>query len=506
MLIKKKQLATAAPFAADNSGALDLAAGGVTNTHLASGIDGSKISNATMPGSVLTNNSVAGAKLQSNTVGADKLEQAVLNMINRGTTVREPVLVVEQLISDGASSGIAPATLIAVTATLPTANDTLVIKDGTGTETFTFKATAGSPFEVTIGANEAACAANIAAAVNADSVRYSAVVETTLDKIRDPVVVIYRKIAVASGSETSRVYQGVGTSLRFIAFGPSQTALRYDGTISSSGSVTSYTSSDLVALPTSDPTNANFGFGRVVAGLIDGDLRFIMADNTGYAFDLDGNTWNLGLGGSVSAGGVGPTELNASVAGAGLSGGNGAALSVNVDNTGIEIAADTLQLKNGGVTTAKLAATSVTAAKLGNDVAGNGLGGGNGSALTVTAANASVNVSSSGVKAAIPSDDDLGKNTAGAVAGGDDQDTGLTVAGTPAAVACEFSVFVNGLKVQVGNGVKTNCDCYFSGDAGTTARAFGSIANGDAFYWNCTTAGYPLATSDEIDFSYPSTV
>lgn len=75
-------------------------------------------------------------------------------------------------------------------------------------------------------------------------------------------------------------------------------------------------------------------------------------------------------------------QLDSAAAGAGLGFAAGV-LSVNVDDSGIEIATDTLQLKDLGVSTAKLAATSVTAAKLGSDVAGTGLGGGNGAALTV---------------------------------------------------------------------------------------------------------------------------
>jgi trimeric autotransporter adhesin len=45
-------------------------------------------------------------------------------------------------------------------------------------------------------------------------------------------------------------------------------------------------------------------------------------------------------------------KIAAAVAGDGLAGGGGTALSVNVDNVGIEIATDTLQLKNAGVTAA----------------------------------------------------------------------------------------------------------------------------------------------------------
>lgn len=86
---------------------------------------------------------------------------------------------------------------------------------------------------------------------------------------------------------------------------------------------------------------------------------------------------------SVKSNSISETHLTASVAGDGLAGGNGTALSVNVDATTIEINTDALRVKDLGISTAKLAATSVTAAKLGSDVAGAGLAGGNGAAITV---------------------------------------------------------------------------------------------------------------------------
>jgi hypothetical protein len=48
-----------------------------------------------------------------------------------------------------------------------------------------------------------------------------------------------------------------------------------------------------------------------------------------------------------------------------------------------ETGGDTFSIKNGGVGTTQLASTSVTASKLGIDVAGSGLSGGNGSALAI---------------------------------------------------------------------------------------------------------------------------
>jgi len=66
-----------------------------------------------------------------------------------------------------------------------------------------------------------------------------------------------------------------------------------------------------------------------------------------------------------------------------LTGGSGSKLAWNPDGTTLEINANAARIKDLGVSTAKLAATSVTAAKLGSDVAGAGLAGGNGSALSV---------------------------------------------------------------------------------------------------------------------------
>jgi hypothetical protein len=83
-------------------------------------------------------------------------------------------------------------------------------------------------------------------------------------------------------------------------------------------------------------------------------------------YSADGTTLTLtGTQFSVTSAGITGTQLAASVAGNGLAGGAGSALSVNVDSTTIEINADTL----------RVAASA----------AGNGLTGGGGSALAVGA-------------------------------------------------------------------------------------------------------------------------
>ena len=61
-------------------------------------------------------------------------------------------------------------------------------------------------------------------------------------------------------------------------------------------------------------------------------------------------------------------KLTTSVAGSGLSGGNGTALAVNVDNSTVEINSDNLRIKDLGVTTAKINDGAVTSAKLDSDI------------------------------------------------------------------------------------------------------------------------------------------
>lgn len=87
------------------------------------------------------------------------------------------------------------------------------------------------------------------------------------------------------------------------------------------------------------------------------------------------------------------SKISSAVAGDGLSGAGGSALAVNVDSSTIEISSDTLQVKNLGITNAKLANgsvdsgkladASVGSSKLNSNVAGAGLSGGNGTALAV---------------------------------------------------------------------------------------------------------------------------
>lgn len=61
-------------------------------------------------------------------------------------------------------------------------------------------------------------------------------------------------------------------------------------------------------------------------------------------------------------------KLTASVAGNGLSGGNGSPIEVNVDNSTVEISSDSLRVKDLGITTAKINNGAITSAKLDQNI------------------------------------------------------------------------------------------------------------------------------------------
>jgi hypothetical protein len=77
--------------------------------------------------------------------------------------------------------------------------------------------------------------------------------------------------------------------------------------------------------------------------------------STGVRVKLDGTTIaRSGSGVKVADAGITETQLNTSVAGAGLTGGGGTALAVNTDNSTVEISSDTVRVKDAGITSAKL--------------------------------------------------------------------------------------------------------------------------------------------------------
>jgi hypothetical protein len=86
---------------------------------------------------------------------------------------------------------------------------------------------------------------------------------------------------------------------------------------------------------------------------------------------------------------------------------------------------------------------------------------------------------------------------------GDEADSGLTIAYTPPADGY-VQVLVNGVQHELGDAVKT-ADCYFSADAGATAKGIEAIAAGDSLFWNGVIAGFDLDAGDSLDFNYDKT-
>lgn len=115
--------------------------------------------------------------------------------------------------------------------------------------------------------------------------------------------------------------------------------------------------------------------------LVEGRL-FINTD-TNVIERYNGSSWDV-VETTPGSNSTDENKLTTSVAGDGLAGGNGTALSVNVDDSTIEINADTLRVKDSGITAAKIAAA----------VAGNGLGGGGGSALSVNVDDSTIEINS----------------------------------------------------------------------------------------------------------------
>ena len=93
-------------------------------------------------------------------------------------------------------------------------------------------------------------------------------------------------------------------------------------------------------------------------------------------------------GNQIKDGTITADELNVSVAGAGIVGGGGTALSVNVDDSTMEVSTDVVRVKDAGITAAKLAAA----------VAGDGLSGGAGTALAVNVDDTTIEINADSLR------------------------------------------------------------------------------------------------------------
>ena len=98
--------------------------------------------------------------------------------------------------------------------------------------------------------------------------------------------------------------------------------------------------------------DSSLSVGANNIGVVAGDGLEI---SSGVRVKLDGSTIARSSSGvKVADAGITETQLNTSVAGAGLTGGGGTALAVNTDNSTVEISSDTVRVKDAGITSAKL--------------------------------------------------------------------------------------------------------------------------------------------------------
>lgn len=327
-----------------------------------------------------------------------------------GGVVREQLLTQQQLDD---TVGILPGTVMYLSV-LPTANDTITITDGTNSETYTFKASETVAFDVAIGVDLPTTMANLAAAITTDSSYWKAFYDAdSLDDLyTDGLVGIY---SLTTTGFRAYVTQTGGTIAGVIADYSGESQYKTDPSV-------------VGAIPTSDPAANVSGFSKAKASLENGEIHNVLAEDKIYSWDGDYNAgagqWFIlaegvvpsatsGSGGAIQGKVTADSDLGLSIS-AGV-------LSVKVDGTTVGFdgsgqlyipndGVDTAQIAASAVGTTELAATSVTAAKLGSDVAGNGLTGGNGSAIAALAdstggANLAtvVNVSSNGLAVKIDS-------------------------------------------------------------------------------------------------------
>lgn len=208
-------------------------------------------------------------------VNYDTLQQHVI----MGRTWREALLHSDQLV-DGASGGVRSATVLWAVGN-PSAYDTLILKNGSVTETYTFKAIESGAFTVAIGADATETMANLVAAINDDSDAtdgWVAVTPTDLSSFTASPALIVMEVASAGG-DTSRLYATAGSSLRAINFGSKYDYQYFSAAFNLAGA---------------DPAARTFGFGRGHSSLAVGEIHPVLDGvDLPYIWDADGDAWSV---------------------------------------------------------------------------------------------------------------------------------------------------------------------------------------------------------------------
>lgn len=278
------------------------------------------------------------------------------------------------------------------------------------------------------------------------------------------------------------------------------------------------TSDGEIQFGTTELTFVQFtGAGQIIAGdgltkdgnridVVPGDGIAVLPD--AITVKIDGTTLSKTAAGlRVAASGITPDELHTSVAGAGLVGGAGTALSINpgvgielngdevavkLNGATLEVTSQGLKISDGGVGTTQLASNSVTEAKIAASVAGNGLTGGNNSPLAVGAGDG-IDVTADAVAVKVS---DFVDTTKGLAVVNNDISVALDAVGglefnsgairLKSSIAGDGLTYANGvITVQTGNGIQIVSDAVALGALtqdwnlynGTTYFAIKGIAN-----------------------------
>jgi hypothetical protein len=232
---------------------------------------------ASLNGLTLTGNLAMGLNkitgLGAGTTGSDavnksQLDQAVIN----GGKLKEHLLHENQL--DNAAGVLAAAALSIVVN--PVSGDTVEITNGTTTRIYA--AGTGGDVSFTIGGSVAATMQNLATAIQGDSSgAWSAYFTTDLDSIdADGVVVIVEKTNTGA---VSKIYGDWDTQADC-------QVIDYYGELD-------YTKKVTDNLPSTVPTNSNFGIRRLIGAVVAGEIHSVENNDTVYLRDQDAGVWQV---------------------------------------------------------------------------------------------------------------------------------------------------------------------------------------------------------------------
>lgn len=209
--------------------------------------------------------------LADGTAAGDGVNYSQLqNVATQGKLWKEVLFTGDQLL-DGSSGGIYAGQTITLSANLQ-AGDTVTLNDGSATENYI----AGTDF--TIGASINATLSNLATAITSGSIALTAVTGAldSLDDTNDVLVMWQDTIG-----EPTRVYGNAAAAVR-VSIADSTMDNMYESA-----------STDLVTLPTSDPSATNFGFSRAVGSLAVNETHMSRLDDSSYTWDNDADVWNM---------------------------------------------------------------------------------------------------------------------------------------------------------------------------------------------------------------------